>query len=149
MWIQSRYPQPGDTTCPYYHTNSHKRLIYHPATLSICYIFPNTHTFSHPPNFVLLCLNIYLSLPSYVLTSRKSAKWTSRLEPRSLYGVINCSRSPIFRKDRLDRALQVAILTGSSLNYLKDGRRFGNPEARPLPGTFESNHKMAAVKVSA
>ena len=31
--------------------------------------FTSTFTFSHPPNFVLPCLNIYLSLPSYVPTS--------------------------------------------------------------------------------
>ena len=34
-------------------------------------------------------------------------------------------------------------MTRSSLNYLKGGGRFGNPEARSL-GTFESNYKMAA-----
>ena len=43
-------------------------------------------TFPHPPNFMLLCLKIYLSLPSYVRTSRKFAKsvtkWTSRSEPK-------------------------------------------------------------------
>ena len=57
---------------------------YHQAIQSISSIFTksyNTFTFSHPRNFLLLCLNIYLSLPSYVLTRRKSAKWTSRSEP--------------------------------------------------------------------
>ena len=35
--------------------------------------------------------------------------------------------------------------------YLKGGGRFGNPEARSLGGTFESDYKMAAseIKVSA
>ena len=57
---------------------------YHPAIQSISFFFSpsrNKFTFSHPRNFVLLCLNIYLSLPSYVLTRRKSAKWISRWEP--------------------------------------------------------------------
>ena len=57
---------------------------YHQAIQSISSIFTksyNTFTFSHTRNFLLLCLNIYLSLPSYVLTRRKSAKWTSRSEP--------------------------------------------------------------------
>ena len=38
--------------------------------------FTSTFTFSYPPNFVRPCLNIFLSLPSYVLTSRKFVKWT-------------------------------------------------------------------------
>ena len=33
--------------------------------------FTSAFTFSHPPNFVLPCLNIYLSFPSYVLR-----RWT-------------------------------------------------------------------------
>ena len=61
-------------------TQSHKRLT-HTYSLKLSdttqpvaqnLFFTNTFTFSHPPNFVLLCLKIYLSLPSYVLTSRKS-----------------------------------------------------------------------------
>ena len=38
---------------------------------------------------------------------------------------------------------QEAILTRSSLNYLKGGGQFANPET-PSLGTFESNYKMAA-----
>ena len=52
---------------------------------------------------------------------------------------------PYVPQDCRERALQAAILTGSSFNNLKGGGggRFGEPEARPL-GTFESNHKVAA-----
>ena len=48
-----------------------------------------------------------------------------------------------FLRDRQEQTLQAAILTVSSLNYLKGGGRFGNPKAYPL-STFESNYKMAA-----
>ena len=52
---------------------------------------------------------------------------------------------PYVPRDCRERALQAAILTGSSFNNLKGGGggRFGKPEARPLR-TFESNYKMAA-----
>ena len=62
--------------------------------------FTNTNTFSHPPNFVLLCLNIYLSLPSYVLSSRKSTKWTSDLEPDLSINVmvLYTVQSPLFSR---------------------------------------------------
>ena len=72
--VQSWSPQPGDTRFSYYHTHSHKRLthtypsscrIYHPAIAQYHLFFTGTSTFSHPPNILLLCLNIYLSLPSY------------------------------------------------------------------------------------
>ena len=50
-------------------------LGYHRAIRSISSIFhKHIHIiFSHPPNLVLLCLDMYLSLPSYVPTRRKSA----------------------------------------------------------------------------
>ena len=62
--------------------------------------FTNTNTFSHPANFVLLCLNIYLSLPSYVLSSRKSTKWTSDLEPDLSINVmvLYTVQSPLFSR---------------------------------------------------
>ena len=62
--------------------------------------FTNTNTFSHPPNFVLLCLNIYLSLPSYVLSSQKSSKWTSDLEPDLSINVmvLYTVQSPLFSR---------------------------------------------------
>ena len=56
---------------------------------------------------------------------------------------MHCSKSPIFPQDRREQVPQEAILTGSSLNYLKGGEQFANPEA-PSLGTFESNYKMAA-----
>ena len=64
---------------------------YHSAIRSISFIF-------HSSNFVLLCLNIYLSLPSYVLTSRKFAKWTSRSEPKISINVmvLYTVQSPLF-----------------------------------------------------
>ena len=84
--VQSRSPQLGDTTCSYYHTHSLKRLTHaYPSTelsdttqpfAQYHLYFTSTFTFSHPPNFVRPCLNIFLSLPSYKLTSRKFAKWT-------------------------------------------------------------------------
>ena len=61
-------------------------------------LFTGTFTFSHPPNFVLLCSNVYLSLPSYVLTSRKFAKWTFLSEPELLINVmvLFSVQSPLF-----------------------------------------------------
>ena len=50
--------------------------------------FSQAHLDSHPPNFVLLCSNIYLSLLSYVPTSRKFAKWTFRSEPKLLINIM-------------------------------------------------------------
>ena len=120
--MQSRSPQPGDTTCSYDHTHPHKRLThtYHPA---IRYILSSTQlcasklfkykpisikvalgivlwslkaivwwslkqsialysVFQWPnPKATFIEIGVYLSLPSYVLISRKSAKWTSRFEP--------------------------------------------------------------------
>ena len=105
--VQSQSPQPGDTKCSYYHTHSHKRLTHaYPSScrkppshsLNIIYFPQANFTFSHPPNFAPLCLNLYFSLPSYVLTSRKFANWTSRSEPELsinvtvLYNV----QSPLF-----------------------------------------------------
>ena len=85
MWIKSRSPQPGDTS------DSPTRIPlvvgYHPATRLISSIF-HKHTFSHPPNFVLLLKYIPLV-------------------------------GPLFSARERERALQGAILTGSSLNYLK------------------------------
>ena len=54
-------------TITHTHTNDSPTRIavaieYHPVIRSISSIFHKTFTFSHPPNFVLLCLNIYLSL---------------------------------------------------------------------------------------
>ena len=66
---------------------------YPPAIRSISSIFQSTFTFSHPHNFVLLGLNIYLSLPSHVRTSRKFANWTSRLEPE--LSIMHCSIWPV------------------------------------------------------
>ena len=63
---------------------------YHPAIAQYHLFFTSTSTFSHPPNFVLLCLNKYLSLPSYILTRRKFAKGTSRLEPELSIKVLWC-----------------------------------------------------------
>ena len=55
---------------------------HHPASRSISSIFhKHIYTLSSSQLIVLLCLNIYLSLPSYVLTSQTSAKWISRSEP--------------------------------------------------------------------
>ena len=104
--------------------------------------------FQYPnPKATFIEIGVYLSLPSYVLTSRKSAKWTSRFELELSIDVMVLYKSPISPQDRRERALQAAILTGSSfLNYLKGGGRFGNPVARPL-GTFETNYKMAAREV--
>ena len=150
--VQSRSPQPGDTTCSYYHTQSqatHPDVSLWlsdttPPLAQYHLFFTNTFTFSHPPNFVLLCLNIYFSLPSYVLTSQKSAKWTSRSEPDfSINVMVLYTVQRHFLQDRQEQTLQAAILTVSSLNCLKGGGRFGNPKACPL-GTFESNYKMAA-----
>ena len=50
-------------------------------------------------------------------------------------------QSPLFSRKIVENQ-RYAILTGSSLSYLMDGGRFGNPEARC--STFESNYKMAA-----
>ena len=76
---------------------------YHPPIpLNIIYFSPkgNTFTISRPPNFVPLCLYMYLSLPSCVLTSRKSAKWTSRSEPELSINVmvLYTVQSPLFSR---------------------------------------------------
>ena len=73
----------GITKCDDYH-----KLRQYPAICSISSIFHRHFTFSHPPNFVLLCSNIYLSLPSYILTNRKFAKWTFRSKPELLINVM-------------------------------------------------------------
>ena len=72
------------TMCTCYHTPAHASdspahiplvVGYHPAFRSISSIFHELiHLFLSSSHFVLLCWNIYLSLPSYVLTSRKFAK---------------------------------------------------------------------------
>ena len=83
----------GITKCDDYH-----KLRQYPAICSISSIFHRHFTFSHPPNFVLICSNIYLSLPSYVLTNRKFAKWTFRSEPELLINVmvLYSDQSPLF-----------------------------------------------------
>ena len=91
--VQSRSPQPGDTTFSYYHTHSLKRLTHaHPSSCRVPpshlldqyhLYFTSTFTFSHPPNFVRPCLNMFPSLPSYVLTSRKLATLTVLLRNQS------------------------------------------------------------------
>ena len=95
--------------------------------------FTNTFTFSHPINFELRCLNTYLFLPSYVLTSRKSAKWTSDSRSESELSInvmmLRTVQSPLFSRKIVENQ-RYAILTGSSLSYLMGGGRFGNPEAR-------------------
>ena len=90
----------------YYHTLSLKRLTHAYSSsfrippshsLNIIYI-TSPFTFSHPPNFVLPCLNIYLSFPSYVLRSWTFAKWTSRLEQELSINVmvLYTVQSPLF-----------------------------------------------------
>ena len=121
---------------------------YHPAIRSISSISSQTHLHSLILSTLCHSAEIYLSLNSYVLTSRKFATWTSRSKPElsiiKCYLVIHCSKSPICPQDhRREQAPQEAILTGSNLNYLKGGGRFGNPEVRSR-GKFESNYKMAA-----
>ena len=81
---------------------------YHPAIRSISSIFHKHIYILSPPKFVLLCLNPYLSLPWYVLTSRKFFKWTFRSEPElsvKCYGVIDFPKSSIFPQDHRERAL--------------------------------------------
>ena len=100
-------------TITHTHTSDSPRRIplvvgQHPAIRSILSIFTSTFTFSHLLYVVLLCLNIDLSLLSYVLTRWKFAKWTFRLEPELLINVIVLYSVQV---------LEVAILTGSSLNY--------------------------------
>ena len=97
--------------CSYFHKNSHKELTHTYSSscrippshsLNIIYFSPkgNTFTISRPPNFVPLCLYMYLSLPSCVLTSRKSAKWTSRSEPELSINVmvLYTVQSPLFSR---------------------------------------------------
>ena len=57
--------------------------------------------------------------------------------------VLRTVQSPLFFRKIVENE-RYAILTRSSLNYLKGGGRFGNPELRSLGGTVESNYKMAA-----
>ena len=81
---------------------------YHPAIRSISSIFHKHIYILSPPKFVLLCLNRYLSLPWYALTSRKFFKWTSRSQPElsvKCYGVIDFPKSSIFPQDHRERAL--------------------------------------------
>ena len=85
-------------------THSYKRLTHTYPTS--CWILPShslniitsTFTFSHLLYVVLLCLNIDLSLLSYVLTRWKFAKWTCCLEPELSINVIvlYTVQSPLF-----------------------------------------------------
>ena len=123
-------------------------LRYHRAIRSISSIFhKHIHIiFSHPPNLVLLCLNMYLSLPSYVPTRRKSAICGLPVRNQSSRLMLWCY-TPFFTKSSSRRA------TGSYIDRVKlellrgRGGRFGNPEVRPL-GTFETNSKLTASERS-
>ena len=113
--------------------------------------FTNTNTFSHPPNFVLLCLNVYLSLPSYALSSQKSTKWTSHLEPDLSINVmvLYTVQSPLFSTRSSRKSATGAHLDRVQLELFK---RAGDALGTPRPTLLvhlNSITKWLPLKVSA
>ena len=92
--------------------------------------FTTTLTFPHPPNFALQCFNIFLSLPSHVLTSRKFAIRGLPVQNQSSRLMLWCYilfTVPFSLQDRRERALKAATLTEFSLNYLRGRGGSGTP----------------------
>ena len=133
--------------------------VYVPSTIQRIHTITYTHT-SDSTTRIPLVVGYHLAIRSissifhkhiYILSSSQLAatlfKYTTRYLSTycryvdfpfgtrtldSCYGVIRCWKSYISQQDRRERAIQAAILTGSSFNYLKGGGWFGNPQACSL-----------------
>ena len=119
-------------------------------SLRIIYISQaRAFTFSYIPNIVLPCLNIYLSLPSYVLRSWTFAKWISRLEPELSINVmvLYTVQGPLFfgkivEKERYRRPflpgleLRAFIIKWSVSKFIKRGANKENVWEHENTGQF-------------
>ena len=112
--------------------------------------FTTTLTFSHPPNFALQCFNIFLSLPSHVLTSRKSAIRGLPVRNQSSRLILWCymlfTVPLFFLQDRRERALKAATLTEFSLNYLRGAGAVLEPPGPPSRYIYKmSSRAMSTI----
>ena len=111
--------------------------------------FTTTLTFPHPPNFALQCFNIFLSLPSHVLTSRKSAIRGLPVQNQSSRLMLWCYilfTVPLSLQDRRERALKAATLTEFSLNYLRGAGAVLEPPGPPSRYIYKmSSRAMSTI----
>ena len=111
--------------------------------------FTTTLTFPHPPNFALQCFNIFLSLPSHVLTSRKSAIRGLPVQNQSSRLMLWCYilfTVPFSLQDRRERALKAATLTEFSLNYLRGAGAVLEPPGPPSRYIYKmSSRAMSTI----